>query len=156
MKTLILFATKHGAAGEIARRIAGRIDGAETHDLKQGDAGSLAGYDCIIVGSSIYAGMIRKEAKTFLSENADALRGKKLGLFLSGMNASEEKAVFDANIPQDVLQAAKAASFLGGIFDPKKAGFAERLVMKVLAKQSGYMDSIDDNKIEQFVEAMRL
>jgi len=156
MKTLILYATKYGAAGEIARRIAVRSKGAETRDLRQGDINSLAEYDHIIVGSSIYVGMIRKEAKAFFAKHADDLRGKTLGLFLSGMNAGEEEAVFKANVPQEVLQEAKAVSFLGGIFDPKKAKFMERFIMKVAAKQSGYKDSIDDEKIEQFVEAMGL
>jgi menaquinone-dependent protoporphyrinogen IX oxidase len=32
MKTLILYATKHGAAREIAQRIAIRLDGAVVHD----------------------------------------------------------------------------------------------------------------------------
>jgi len=155
MKTAILYATKHGAAREIARRIADRIDGAETHDLKQTDTLNLAGYDRVIIGSSLYAGMIRKEAKAFLAQHADALRGKTVGLFLSGMSPNNTKEVFDANIPQDVLQAAKASSFLGGIFDPKKAGFLERLIMKAV-KQSGYTDTIDNSKIEQFVEAMGL
>jgi hypothetical protein len=47
------------------------------------------------------------------------------------------------------------AVFLGGIFDPKKAGFAERLIMKAAAKLSDYSDTIDNDKIEKFVEVMK-
>ena len=155
MKTLILYATKHGAAREIARRIADRMDGAVLHDLEQADVPALDLFDCVIVGSSLYAGMIRKEAKAFLSQNADRLREKKLGLFLSGMDASREKAYFDANCPPDVLKAAKAAAFLGGVFDPKKTGAMERFIMKAVAKQKGYSNIISDEKIKQFVEAMK-
>jgi len=53
------------------------------------DVHDLIGYDCIIVGSSVYAGMFRKKAKAFLSQNADVLRQKKLGLFVSGMSPVE-------------------------------------------------------------------
>ena len=155
MKTLLLYATKHGATREVAQRIAKLLDGAVLHDLKQGGVPSLAEYDCIIIGGSIYAGMLRKEAKTFAAQNADALRGKRLGLFLCGMDASQEQAFFKANIPADILQAAKATSFMGGIFDPKKAGAMGRLIVKVAAKQSEYIDSIDDEKIKQFAEVMR-
>ena len=155
MKTIIIFATKHGAAGEIARRIANKIDGAVVHDLKQGSTYSLEGFDCVIIGSSLYAGRIRGEAKAFLSQNANALQGKKLGLFLSGLEASQEKTYFDTNFPPDILRTAKAATFLGGIFDPKKAGLMERLVMKVVSKNSAYVNTIDDNKIEQFVKTMK-
>ncbi|MCL2677555.1 MAG: flavodoxin domain-containing protein [Clostridiales bacterium] len=151
MKTIILYATKHGAAAEIARRIAERIEGAESYDLKQGSFPGLAGYDCVIVGASLYAGMMRKQAKAFLAQNAHVLRNKRLGLFLSGMNFSKEKEAFEANVPRDILQNAKAAGFLGGIFDPQKAGVLERFVMRAAAKQSAYTDIIDDGRIGQFV-----
>ena len=154
MSALILYATKHGAAREIAQRIADNMDGAALHDLKQGSLPLLAQFGCVIVGSSLYAGMIRKEAKEYLSQNADALREKRLGLFLCGMDASREKEVFEANIPPEVLQAAKATAFLGGIFDPKKAGAVGRLIMKAAAGQSGYSDTIDEDKIKRFAEVM--
>ena len=158
MKTLILYATKHGAASEVAQRIAKLIDGAVLRDLKRDgiyDKAILAKFDCIIIGSSVYAGMIRKEAKTFIGRTSDALQKKKLGLFLCGMDASQEQAFFKANFPAEILQAAKAASFMGGIFDPKKAGVMGRIIVKAAAKQSEYTDSIDDEKIKQFAEVMR-
>jgi len=155
MKTLILYATKYGAAHEIAVRIADRMDDATTHDLGQSDIPDVAGYDCIVVGSSIYAGMIRKEAKAFLSQNADTLGNKRFGLFLSGMDSSGEKKFFDANIPQNILQNAKATGFLGGIYDPKKAGFLERFIMKAVSGQSKYTNTIDNDRIEEFIEALQ-
>ena len=155
MKTLILYATKYGAAAEIAKRIAEKIDGAVVHDLKQGGIPDIAGFDCIIIGSSVYAGMFRKEAKTFLSENTDVLRQKKLGLFISGMSSDEEQKMFTDNVPKDLIESAKATVMPGGLFDPKKAGFFARLIMKAVTKQSGYVDTIDNGKIEQFAEVMK-
>jgi len=155
MKTVILYASKHGAAGEVARRIAQQLDNACIHDLKQSKLPSLADFDCIIFGSSLYAGMIRKEAKAFLSHNADILLQKKLGLFLSGIGAEGEKTYFESNFSPDLLQKAKAASFLGGIFDPRKAGVLERLVIKLVTKKSAYVNIIDDAKIEQFAKVMK-
>jgi menaquinone-dependent protoporphyrinogen oxidase len=151
MQTIILYATKHGAAREIARRIADKIDGAALHDLKQGDVPDLTAYDCVIVGSSVYAGMIRKEAKEFLSKNAELLQSKKLGLFISGMAKDNEESVLSAAFPKVLLQSAKVASLLGGIFDPQKAGFFERLIIKAVTKQSAYVDTIDNDKIGEFV-----
>ena len=155
MKTIIIYATKHGAAGEIAQRIADKMDGTAVHNLKKGSAPSLEDFDCVIIGTSLYAGMIRGEVKAFLSQNAGALQGKKLGLFLSGLDAGEEKINFDRNFPPEILKNAKAAGFFGGIFDPKKAGLVERLVMKVVAKKSAYENTIDDSRIEQFVKTMK-
>ena len=155
MKTLILYATKHGAAQEIARRIADAVKDAVIHNINQGEIPDLADFDCVIVGSSIYVGMIRKEAKAFIACHADVLRNKTLGLFLSGMDLSKENEAFAANFPPEILKAAKAKGFLGGIFDPQKAGMMERFIMKAAAKQSGYTDAIDHNKIKEFVEELK-
>ena len=151
MKTLILYATKHGATGEIARRIADKISGATLHDLSHSGVPPVAEFDCVIIGSSIYAGMIRKQAKTFIAQNSDTLRSKKLGVFLSGMDTKKENEFFTENFSSDMLKNAKSTAMLGGIFDPKKVAFAERLIMKAVAKQSEYTNTIDDEKIEKFV-----
>jgi menaquinone-dependent protoporphyrinogen oxidase len=188
MKTLILYATKHGATRDIAQRIAKQIEqlderfesrpeswpdgqpdgrpGAQgkaggavsvaIHDLKQGGAPSLGQFDRVIIGASIYAGMARKEAKTYLSQNAGSLLGMKYGLFLSGMDVSKEKEFFEANFSPDIRRSAKATAFLGGVFDPKKAGAIERLIMKAVGKRTEYIDTIDDEKIARFVEEMAL
>jgi len=155
MNTLILYATKYGATRKIAEDIADGMGGAVLHDLKQGSIPALAGFDCVIIGSSLYAGSIRKEAKTFLAQNAEQLSGKKLGLFLSGMAKGEVEKAFTDNFPADLLQKAKETSFLGGIFDPQKAGGLERLIMKAVTKQSGYVSTIDEEKIKQFAARMQ-
>lgn len=155
MKTLILYATKHGAAKEIAGRIAKRIPDSMVCGLKSSGVPPVAQFDCVILGSSIYAGAIHKEAKTFMTQNTDTLLAKRLGLFLSGMDASRETEFFETNFSPEILQAATVKSFLGGVFDPEKAGFMERLIMKVVAKQSAYTNTILDDKIRQFTEAMK-
>ncbi|MDR0502430.1 MAG: flavodoxin domain-containing protein [Treponema sp.] len=160
MKTIILYATKYGTAEAAARRIADKIDDEKTnaacviHNLKQ-NIPSLADFDCVIIGSSVYAGMIRKEAKTFLAQNADSLLEKKLGLFLCGIAAEGEKKYFEDNFSVKLLQAAKAKCFAGGIFDPKKNNAAERFIIKIAAKKTEYTDTIDEEKINQFAQAMK-
>ena len=155
MQTIILYATKHGGTREIAQRIASKIPGSEMHDLKQSPAPSLSQYDCIIIGSPLYAGAIRKEVKAFLLQSAEALQKKRLGLFLSGLSPEEKKTFFEANYSPEILQSAKAKGFLGGIYDPKKAGFMERFLMKAIAKQKDYADKIDDTAISQFVKDLQ-
>jgi len=154
MKTIILYATKYGVAAEIAQRIAKEISGAVIHNLKE-KIPSLADYDCIIIGSSVYAGSIRKEAKEFLLKNENVLLEKKLGVFVSGIGADGEKKYFDANFPLEILEKAKAAGFLGGIFDPKKAGAFERFIIKLIVKHSNYINIIDEDKIIKFAEIMK-
>ena len=154
MKTIILYATKYGAAAEIAGRIANKIEGAVIHNLKQ-NAPSLSDFDCVIFGSSVYAGSIRKEAKAFLTQNAAALLEKKFGLFLCGIGEEGARTYFNANFSKDILEKTKATCFPGGIFDPKKTNRFERFLLKMVAKQSAYTNTIDDTKIEQFVKEMK-
>ena len=154
MKTLILYATKYGATREAAERIAREIEGAVMHDLKQGNIPPLEGFDCVIIGSSVYAGSIRKEAKAFLAQKS--LQDKKTGLFLCGINTSEAEEVFKANFSSEILQRAKEKSILGGIFDPKKANKIERFIMKIVTKSTEYTDTLDNDKIKLFAEAMKI
>jgi len=154
MKTLILYASKYGATAEIAKRVAAQLENATIYDLKQGNIPRLEDYDCIIVGSSVYAGSFRKEAKTFIAQNAFDLATKKPGLFVCSIGESNDE-VFKKNVPDNVLQAAKAKAALGGAFDPKKANFFERLIMKAATKQSGRVDNISDERIIRFAEEMK-
>jgi len=155
MKTIILYATKHGTAAEIAKRIAAHLDNADIVDIKLGDIPALDEYDCVIIGGSVYAGLLRKEARTFIAQNADALCKKKLGLFISAMDEDSEEQIFKTNVPESVLQAAIVKSALGAAFDPKKANFIERLIMKAVTKQSGAVNKINDEKISKFAETMK-
>ena len=156
MKTIILYATKYGATAEIAKRIADRIDGATIHDLKNNNIPELSEFGCVIIGSSLYIGLIRKEAKVFLSKHDEVLRNKSIGLFLSGLDqeyASQE--YLEKNFPQELLLTAKATCFPGGIYDPEKAGWFDRFILRAAKKSTVYSDTIDDSMIEQFVMAMK-
>ena len=155
MKTIVLYATKYGAAREIAQRITEKIDGAVSHDLKQNNVPDLTSFDCIIIGASVYAGSLRKEARDFVSQNEGVLLQKKLGLFISGIGEGDGMGYFKKSYPNGVLQNAKATGLFGGIFDPRKANFLERLIMRIITKQSGIVNNINEEKIDQFVGALK-
>lgn len=154
MKTLILYATKHGAVREIAERIAKRLEDSTVCDLSSKNIPSVGQYDCVVVGSSLYVGTIRKEAKEFLTKNTAVLLGKTVGLFLSGLSKDSVETYYTNNFPENLLKHAKATAFLSGKFDPKKSGFGERLIMKAVAKTAGYTDTISDEEIARFAEAL--
>ncbi len=154
MKTLIVYASKHGAAAEIGHRIGKKL-GAKAYDLKSGKVPPLDGYDCVIVGSSVYAGKLRKEAKAFVSENADALNRIKLGLYVSGMAQEGEEGYLTGNYPQEIVARAAAKAMLGGIADPKKENLFEKLVMRIVTKSGQYKNTISDEKINAFVGKLK-
>jgi len=154
MKTIVICASKYGAAEIAAQKIADKINGAVVHNLNKGGV-APAEYDCVIIGGSIYAGRIRGEVKKFVKQNTAVLMQKKLGLFISAMESKNEKQYLESNFPPELLRTAKATCCAGGIFDPKKAGFFDRVVMKIVAKKLVYINTIDDEKIARFAEAMQ-
>jgi len=152
MKTLILYASKNGGTKEIAQRIASQMDNVTLCDLS-GEIPQVEGFDCIVVGSSVYAAQIRKEALAFLAKYEDVLYTKRVGLFLSGIRENQE--YWQKNFPSRMLADAKAAKFMGGIFDPKRAGLMDRFVMRVVGKIKTYHNDIDDEKILEFVNKLK-
>ncbi|MCL2391017.1 MAG: flavodoxin domain-containing protein [Oscillospiraceae bacterium] len=153
MKTLILYATKHGAAKDIAERLAELLPDATVCDLSA-DTVSLADFDCVIFGSSVYAGSIRKEAKSYLSKNASQLVSKRFGLFLSGISAGESEEVFVSNFSPEILGAASTKSFIGGVFNPDKCNLFERIVIRLVTKKTKYFSTISDERIKKFAEEL--
>jgi len=154
MKTLIVYATKYGATQKISEGIASRIDSAELHDINSNAKVSLADYDCVIIGSPLTAGMIRKEIKEFAGKNINELKSKRLGIFVSGLQESGEAEYLRKNFPPDLLAAAKAKAFLGGIFDPEKCGRLARIAIKAASKLDKYTSTIDEEKIDRFTRQL--
>jgi menaquinone-dependent protoporphyrinogen IX oxidase len=89
-----------------------------------------------------------------VEQHTEELCGKKLALFISGLDGSKEQEYFQANFSSQIRQAAVEKSFLGGIYDPKKTGFMMRLIVKAVAKLSAYANTIDDFQIKKFTEVL--
>lgn len=154
MKTLILYATKNGATTEAVRRLAEKFGDTDVYDLRQSGTPDIEGYGRIIVGSPLYAGMIRKEVKDYLDKHASELENIPHGFFLCGLDDRGETDNFTANFPEPLLRTARATALLGGVFDPKKAGFADKLIIKAIMKLNTYTDKIDNAAIAQFAGEM--
>lgn len=88
----------------------------------------------MIIGGSIYAGTIRKEVKEFCSANVNELSGKKLGLFISCMNAKEAEKQLNMNFSKELFDHAIAKENLGGEFKFKEMNFFEKLVTRMVSK----------------------
>ncbi len=155
MKTLVLYATKHGAAAEVAERITQRMEDAEMYDLAAGKPPALDGYDCVVVGGSVYASMLRKPAKAYLAQNEEALRGKKLGLYVCSIAEEGAPQYFETNFPKELLACAAAKAHLGGRFDPASCSAFERFIMKTVAHTAEPVDALDDAAIDAFVQQLK-
>jgi len=156
MKSLIVYATKYGATKTIAEGIASSMGNADLYDAGSDEKIMLNDYDCVVLGSPLTAGSIRKEIKRFISEHTVALQSKRLGIFLSGLQESDEEKYFTQNFPKELLDRTAVRAFLGGVFDPKKCGFLERKLIKLAAKIDTYTSTINADKIAEFARMMEV
>ncbi|MPY78987.1 MAG: protoporphyrinogen oxidase [Actinophytocola sp.] len=86
MRILVTYASKYGATGGIAERIARTLDAAghatTVRPVQDGD--DLGGYDAYVIGSAVYLGKWLSGARKVVRGNAAALAGKPVWLFSSG------------------------------------------------------------------------
>ncbi|MCL2847419.1 MAG: hypothetical protein FWE13_01535 [Firmicutes bacterium] len=73
MKILVVYATKNGATKEIAERIAKQISSSEICDVKSAEIPNINDFDCVILGSAIYAGKSKEYANTIDDEKVEQL-----------------------------------------------------------------------------------
>lgn len=164
MKTLIAFATKYGATEKCAtilsEKLTGKVDLCNLKEVKDID---LSPYDKVIIGGSIYAGRVRKEAHEFCSKNHHVLKEKKLGLFICGMLDDQAETELNHSFSQELLTTAVAKEFFGGEFQFKKMKFMEKFIVKMVSRTdktrpvidiSQDISTISELAINRFANAM--
>lgn len=155
MKTLVAYSTKHGASEKCAKLLAEKLEGeVEVKNLK-GSSINLSQYDKVVIGGSVYAGMIRKEVKEFIASNSEALKSKKFGLFVCGMSEGEQiQKAIEMGYPQELRDKAAAVSSFGTQMLMKDLGFLEKFIVKKIAKTTTDVNKIDNAAIAGFAEKM--
>lgn len=152
MNTLIAYATKYGCAEKcakiLAERLTGRID---LCNLKYGEVPDLSQYDKVIIGGSIYMGKIRKQVSKFCSRNLDALKNKKVGLFICGMLAEDEaETELNNAFPKELVANAMVKKSFGGEVIFKKLNPIERFIVKTISKADEDISAISEENINRF------
>lgn len=85
-RVLVSAASKHGATAEIADHLGAALRGRglDVTVAEPSPALGLDGYDAVILGSAVYAGQWRKEAKELAERLADRAAPPPIWLFSSG------------------------------------------------------------------------
>jgi menaquinone-dependent protoporphyrinogen oxidase len=138
-RILIAYATKNGATAEIAEFISTvlRQAGVPTDVKSVEEVAFLTPYRAVVLGSAVYAGQWRKEAVTFLENNAGKLAERPVWLFSSGPTGrgdpvqlmkgwrfpAAQQPIADRIKPRDI-------AFFHGVLDTNKLNFAEKLIIK--------------------------
>ena len=159
MKTLIVYITKYGATGEIAKKMGELFpDGADVYQLKEAGLVNVAEYDTVIVGGSVYAGMLPKAIDRFFLYNKETLKQKKLGLFISCMSNDRETIMkyFRSGFGTEAVAMAVAVEALGSKIQTEKLKKFDRFIIKkvVQREKNEYTEGISTARIDGFVQRM--
>jgi menaquinone-dependent protoporphyrinogen oxidase len=160
MKTAIIYASKHGTTEKVAQKIAEKLktaDSVEVYNLKTDKQIDIQLFDMAVLGASVYAGKPMREMREYCERNSGTLLGKRLGLFVCGMEQDADKQQQEvANaFPQVLRDKALAIQFLGGEFLFDRMNFFERVVIKKIAKIDHDVSAIKEAEIEAFVEILK-
>ena len=155
MRTLIVYATKHGFTQNCVEALVRVLDEkADVFDLGS-NRPDPSEYDTVIIGGSVYMGKIRKPVARFCAKNLNTLKEKKLGLFICGLaEGADIQKEIEASFPEELLAVAVAKESFGGGWDYDKLGFMERSVMKKVTGTEKNQTRVDKANIKRFAQQM--
>lgn len=150
MRTIIIYSSKHGATREAAKLLAHQLaDGAVIAEVTE--APDVTPFDCVVLGSAIYAGKPLKPMQDFCAQHQEELLQKRLGLFICAMAdpvivRQELTMAYSALLRQHAV----ATAWFGGKIIPAKLSATERAVLKIMRK-SKPREELRHDDIQRFV-----
>jgi menaquinone-dependent protoporphyrinogen oxidase len=148
MKVLVAYATRHGATRGIAARIGEVLsrEGLEATVKPVEQAGSIDGFDGVVIGGAAYMGHWMKEATEFARKHRAPLARRPVWMFSSGPTGSEpseekRRGVLEASVPREFAELAaqlkpRDQKVFYGAYDPDAApvGLAEGLFARMTSR----------------------
>lgn len=140
MRVLVAYASRSGATGEIAQRIAERlrVAGHDPDVESVSNAPDVALHEAFVVGSAVYLGRWQKEAVEFVQRNRTVLADRPTWLFSSGPLGTDPTAYGldkreGAVNPKEIAGLTEAAHardhrVFYGALDPRRLGLGPRLM----------------------------
>ena len=157
MKTLIVYATKHGCTETCARKLQERLPGdVDLRDLKTAKDLRPEDYDIVLIGGSIHAGRVQKRIPAFCRRHMETLLSKTVGLFLCCMEEGEKaQKQFNDAFPEELRNHARAQGLFGGAFDFERMNFLERKIIKKISGVESSVSRISSDAIDRFAADLK-
>lgn len=127
MKTMIVYASKSGAAKECAELLHQKIENSDLFDLSK-ETPSPEDYDTVIIGSGIRMGKLYKPARAFIKKNEASLLGRRAAYYLCGAYPDNLQKAIEKNIPHKLIEAAVCIKPFGGKPPYSSANSSEWLI----------------------------
>ncbi|MCF7885059.1 MAG: flavodoxin domain-containing protein [Candidatus Marinimicrobia bacterium] len=149
MKTLIVYASKYGGTGDIAKVLKSKInEDVDLINLKSKSEINLNDYTTVLIGTSIYRGKARQTVINFCAENLDKLLEKNTGIFISCWFDDKIEEYIQSSFPDKLIENSKIV-YAGILADPSEMSFLDRVIVKTVAKMKKSVSHIKENNLEQ-------
>lgn len=154
MKTLIAYASKHGATKKAADKLAMELKGVVVILNLEDKAAlktSIENFDRVVIGGSIYIGKIQKSVRKFCDVNLEKLlKVDKLGLFICCGTEEKDMEQLVDSFPEKLIVKADVKGYFGYEFDLDKIGFISRVMLKKAAGVEESESNIKYDNIKSF------
>ncbi|MCC8143013.1 MAG: flavodoxin domain-containing protein [Tannerellaceae bacterium] len=158
MRIAIVFVSRHGTTEKVAKLLANKFihDSVTLISLHKEKDPDLSSYDCIILGTSIYAGKPISRMSKFCASKTELLCSKKVGTFICCMEKVPEKRQeqLENAFPKDISRQATARGIFGGEFLYEKMFVLSRILVKSMTKVKNSVSEIDYEAIDEFSRKM--
>lgn len=156
--TLIVYASRHGTTAEYAKSLLKLLDGNVdlcSLDERANSLPDMSFYDTIVIGGSIHYGKNSKLVVSFVKNNIELLRDKRLGLFVTSYYEGDRaQNQLNNAYPKELLDIAIVADYFDGeLLYPKLNAF-EKLVAKIVLKADEFQPVISKSKIVDFASKL--
>lgn len=156
MKTIIIYATKHGTAGKVARMLQSKIEGeVRTINLKKDNVPKLDQFDQVILGGSIYVGKLQPELQQYINHNLTVLLKKKVGLYLCAGEAdpAARHKLIETVFPK-ISEHAVIKEVVGGEFNIADMNFFEKLLIRMVTGKLENSSTLSADAIHRIARTM--
>ena len=156
--TIIVYASRHGTTAEYAKELMNLLDGNVdlcSLDERGKSMPDMSFYDTIVIGGSIHYGKNSKLIVSFVKNNIDLLRTRRLGLFVTSYYDGE-RALQQLNnaYPKELLEKAVVVDYFDGELLYQKLNFFEKIVAKVVLKAEEMDSIIEKSKVIEFAKKL--
>lgn len=157
MNTLIAYSTKHGATRKNAEALAKELPGPVTLvNLKSEPEIDISPFDTVIIGAGVYAGQAGKEVGGFCARNLEALKAKRLGLFICCWSEGEQaQQQLQSVFPGELLESAVVRDVLGGELNLTDMNLLERLIVRMIVKETKNASHFSQEAVRRFARPLK-
>ena len=157
MSTLIVYSSKHGCTESCARELKEKLSNNTTMiAAKEQKKFDWQDFDTILIGGSVYAGMIQSSIQKFCHRHFKELMQKNVGLFVCCMYKNDKaKEQFEKAFSKELRDHAKARGIFGGAINFEKMNVLEKAIIRKVTGVTESISNINHKAIDDFVKALR-